>query len=195
LKQGYTAVLPDSGWCEKSARAWNQEEVTMNTGVKVNNRVVDQTELRVHQFFVIIVFLTAFVLDQSELVALQSVIFALTFLNPKFSPYIALYHHVLQPIGLIRPDLRMDNMEAHRFATMIGLLVSSSATYLLATGYTSLGWGLVWLIIVLAGIAFSGWCAGCFTYYMLNRLGLKGFFKSAPICGTFPGSRPPKSNI
>jgi hypothetical protein len=166
----------------------------MNTGVKINNQVVDQTELRVNQFFTIIMFLTAFVLDRWELVALQSVIFGLAFLNLRFSPYVALYHYVLQPTGLVRPDLRLDNMAAHRFATMIGILVSSSAAYLLAAGYASIGWSLVWLIIILAGIAFSGWCAGCFTYYMLNRLGLKGFFKNAPICGVFPGSRPPKSN-
>ena len=166
----------------------------MNAGMKVNDRMVDQSEMRVQQFFTIALFLTAFVLDRWELVAAQSVIFGLTFLNLGLSPYIALYRHVLRPAGLIRPDRRLDNPEPHRFATMIGVLVSSSATYLLATGYASIGWGLVWLIVVLAGIAFSGWCAGCFTYYMLNRLGLKGFFKNAPIGGAFPGLRPPKSN-
>jgi len=164
----------------------------MNICLKINDQMVDQTELRVQQFFTIIVLLTAIILGRWELVALQSLIFALTFLNSRFSPYIAFYHYVLRPIGLIRPDLRPDNMAAHRFATMIGLLVSSSAAYLLAAGYASIGWGLVWLIVVLAGIAFSGWCAGCFTYYMINRLGLKGFFNNAPIGGTFPGSRPPK---
>jgi hypothetical protein len=167
----------------------------MNAGVKVNDRTVDQAELKVHQFLGITLLLTAFLLDRWELVALQSVIFGLTFLNPRLSPYIALYHYVLQPAGLIRPDLRLDNMAAHRFANMIGLLVSSSAAYLLAAGYASMGWGLVWLIVVLAGIAFAGWCAGCFTYYMLNRLGVKGFFKNAPIGGAFPGSRPPKPNV
>ncbi len=166
----------------------------MNTCMKINNQMIDQNELRVHQFFTIILFLIAFVLDRWELVALQSVIFVLTFLNPRFSPYIALYHHFLQPIRLIRPDLRPDNMEAHRFAEMIGLLVSSSAAYLLAAGYSSIGWGLVWLIVVLAGIAFFGWCAGCYTYYLLNRLGLKNFFNKSPIGGAFPGSRPPKPN-
>jgi hypothetical protein len=165
----------------------------MNTGVKINVHMVDHAELRVNQFFSIIVLLTAFVLDRWELVALQSVIFGLMFLDPGFSPYIALYRHVLLPTRLIRPDLRLDNMPAHRFATMIGLFVSSSAAYLAAGEHASIGWGLVLLIIVLAGIAFSGWCAGCFMYYLLNRLGLKGFFKHAPIQGAFPGARPPKS--
>ena len=167
----------------------------MNTGVKVNDRVVDQAEMQVQRFFVITLLLTAFLLDRWELVAAQSAIFGLTFLNPGFSPYIALYRHVLRPTGLIRPDRRPDNPEPHRFATLIGLLVSSTAAYLLAAGHASIGWGLVWLIIVLAIIVFSGWCAGCFMYYMINRLGVKGFFKHAPIGGVFPGARPPKSNV
>ena len=167
----------------------------MNTGVKVNDRMVDQSEIQVQRFFTIALFLTAFLLDRWELVAAQSVIFGLTFLNPGFSPYIALYRHILRPAGLIRPDRRLDNPEPHRFATLIGVLVSSTAAYLLAAGHTSIGWGLVWLIVVLAGIAFAGWCAGCFMYYMLNRLGAKGFFKNAPIGGAFPGSRPPKYNV
>ena len=59
----------------------------MNTGVTVNDRIIDQAEMQVQRFFVITLLLTAFVLDRWELVALQSVIFALTFLNPGFSPY------------------------------------------------------------------------------------------------------------
>lgn len=164
----------------------------MNVCMNMNNHVVDQSKLRVQQFFSLIVFLTALVLDRWELVALQSVIYVLTLLNPKLSPYTALYRHVLQPIGLIKPDLRPDNREVHRFATLIGTLVTSAAACLLAGGYTSIGWGLVWLMVVLVGAAFFGWCAGCFTYYMINRLGLKGFFNKEPIGGVFPGARPPK---
>ena len=110
----------------------------MNTGVKVNDRVVDQAEIQVQRFFTIALFLTAFVLDRWELVAAQSVIFGLTFLNPGFSPYIALYRHILRPAGLIRPDRRLDNPEPHRFATMIGLLVSSTAAYLLPVQYPTI---------------------------------------------------------
>ena len=86
----------------------------MNAGVNVNDRTVDQAELKVHQFLGITLLLTAFLLDRWELVALQSVIFGLTFLNPRLSPYIALYHYVLQPAGLIRPDLRLDNISLYR---------------------------------------------------------------------------------
>jgi hypothetical protein len=164
----------------------------MSARVKADDRVVDQAELQVHRIFIIALFLTAYFLDRWELVALQAVVLLITSLNPGYSPYIALYRNVLQPTGLIRPDRRLDNNEAHRFAAVIGALTSSCAVYFLMTGRTSLGWGLVWLIVVLAGVACTGWCAGCFVYYMLNRLGLKGFFKYAAIGGAFPGSRPSK---
>ena len=164
----------------------------MGAHVKADDRMVDQTELQVQRIFIVVFLLTAYFLDWWVLVALQAVILFITFLNPGYSPYIALYRNVLQRTGLIRPDRRLDNSEAHRFAAVIGALVSSCAAYLLSTGRPSLGWGLVWLMIVLVSVACAGWCAGCFVYYILNRLGLKGFFQYTAIGGAFPGYRPSK---
>jgi DMSO reductase anchor subunit len=40
-------------------------------------------------------------------------------------------------------------------------------------GYTVLGWVLAWLVVVLAAVnLFFGFCAGCFAFYQLSRLGL-----------------------
>ncbi len=156
-------------------------------------RTVDQNELRVNSFFVVTVLVTAFVINRWELVAFQAGALFLTTLNLGVGPYVALYRHVLRPIGIIKPDLRIDNPEPHRFAAMVGTIVAATATYLLARGHGVAGWGTVWLLISLASAGFAGWCAGCFTYYMLNRLGLRGLFKYAPITGTFPGVRPPKA--
>lgn len=158
-----------------------------------STRKVDQSELRVHQGLVISVLVAAFIVNRWELVAFQAGVFILTVLNLSLGPYIALYRHVLRPAGIVKPDIRADNPEAHRFALMLGTVVVSSATYLLATGNSVAGWGLVWLLISLASVGFAGWCAGCFTYYMMNRLGLRGVFKYAAIKGTFPGVRPPKA--
>ncbi len=156
-------------------------------------RTVDQNELRVNSFFVVTVLVTAFVTNRWELVAFQAGALFLTTVNLSLGPYVALYRHVLRPIGIIKPDLRIDNPEPHRFAAMFGTIVASTATYLLTKGHSVAGWGTVWLLISLASAGFAGWCAGCFTYYMLNRLGLRGLFKYAPITGTFPGVRPPKA--
>lgn len=155
-------------------------------------QMVDQNELRTHQILVMTVLLIGFITDRWELVAFQAIIFLFTLLLPAISPYVLAYKVVLKPLGLIKPDLRIDVPQAHRFAMSIGFLVTGGASYLIYSGNTILGWSLVWLVLVLGAIAFAGWCAGCFSYYMLNRLGLGGFFKHGSINGNFPGARPGK---
>jgi hypothetical protein len=165
----------------------------MKTTEIPSTRKVDQNELRVNSSLVVTGLVTAFVINRWELVAFQAGVLFLATLHLGLSPYVALYRHVLRPAGIIKPDLRVDNPEPHRFAAMFGTIVASTATYLLITGRSVAGWGTVWLLISLAAAGFAGWCAGCFSYYMMNRLGLRGLFKHAPVTGTFPGARPPKS--
>jgi len=162
----------------------------MKMAEKLNN--VDQSELRVNSALVIIGLVTAFVIKRWELVAFQAGALFLTTLHLSLGPYVALYRHILRPAGIVKPDLRVDKAEPHRFATMFGTIVATTAAYLLATGRNGAGWGLVWLLISLATAGFSGWCAGCFVYYIMNRLGFRKLFKHAPVANTFPGLRPPK---
>ena len=134
----------------------------------------------------------AFVLDRWELVAFQAAALLLTALSLRLGPYVLLYRAVLRPAGLVKADVRVDNLAPHRFAALFGTAVAGSAAYLVASGKGTLGWGLVWLLISLASLNFAGWCAGCFTYYWLHRSGLRSLFPQAPIAGTFPGARPPR---
>lgn len=166
--------------------------MVMKATKKSRPRSVDQNELRVNATLVITVLITAFFMNRWELVAFQAAALFLTALRLNFGPYIVLYRHILRPVGIVKPDIRVDNPEPHRFAAMFGTIVSSTATYFLVTGRNTVGWGLVWLLISLAFIGVVGWCAGCFTYYVMNRLGLRKLFKYEPIKGTFPGARPPK---
>ncbi len=156
-------------------------------------QTVDQSDLRVNASLAVTVLVTAFVINRWELVAFQAAALFLTAVNPGLGPYIAFYRRILRPAGIIKPDIRVDNLGPHRFAALFGTAVASSAAWLLATGRSVAGWSLVWLLIFLAGANVAGWCAGCFSYYMMNRLGLRSLFKYAPIEGTFPGLRPPKA--
>lgn len=153
---------------------------------------VDQNELRVNTALVIIGLATAFVINRWELVAFQAGALFLTALHPSLGPHVAVYRHILRPAGIVTPDLRVDRMEPHRFATTFGMIVTTTAAYLLATGRSVAGWGLVWLLISLATVGFSGWCAGCCIYYTMNRLGFRRLFKHSPLAGTSPGGRPSK---
>ena len=83
-----------------------------------------------------------------------------------------------------------DNPEPHRFAQTFGSIVLLAGVLNLYFGLVGLGWGLVWLVIALAGLnLFGGFCVGCAMYYWLNRLQVPGFVKSPPP-GTTPGMKP-----
>ena len=155
--------------------------------------LVDQNELRSNQVLVSLTLLVAFFMSSWELVAIQAGVFFIATVMPRLHPYRLVYLYLFLPLKLLKPDLRNDHSEAHRFAVLMGFVMTSFSSYLLVNGYSQVGWGLVWFIVVLTAIAVLGWCAGCFTYYMLNRIGLSRFFKHGPIACTIPGARPPKS--
>ncbi len=163
--------------------------------VRLAARPLDQSELRTQQALGPLLLVTAYIVDEWSLVAAQCAILAVTALRYDIGPYVLLYRLVLRPLGIVRPDVREDNLEAHRFAMLLGVVVLAAATYLLATAASATaGWILAWLVAVLGGMAFLGWCAGCFTYYLINRPGVTGFFANARIEGSsFPGARPPRN--
>ena len=74
----------------------------------------------------------------------------------------------------MRPRIVEDDPAPHRFAQGVGaafLIASSLILYL--TSATALGWGLDLIVFVLAGINLTvGFCAGCFVYYQLGRIGV-----------------------
>lgn len=165
----------------------------MDRNADASSRWLDQSEIRTQQALGPLVLVGAYVIDDWRLVALQSGFLLLTALHDALGPYALLYRWVLRPLGLVEPDLRVDNPEPHRFAAAFGFSVLAVAAFLLAKGHATAGWMLALTVAILGGIAFFGWCAGCFTYYVLHRLGARGFFGRAPIGAAFPGIRPPRS--
>ncbi|MGZ3601833.1 MAG: DUF4395 domain-containing protein, partial [Ktedonobacterales bacterium] len=99
---------------------------------------------------------------------------AISALVPSVSPFRLLYRRVVVPLGLLKPRIVEDDPAPHRFAQGVGAVFLIAATaVLLLTGATAVGWGLDLIVFVLAGINLMvGFCAGCFVYYQLGRLGL-----------------------
>ncbi len=150
---------------------------------------IDLNALRVNQAAIITLLILAFVLGMTGLVLCTCLVMAIgTLLGvPGFKP---LYKYILQPANIVKPDIERDNPEPHRFAQGFGAVVLLLAFLALASGSMVLGWALTWLVVALAAInLFAGFCAGCFVYYWLNRLGVPGFVK-APPANTLPGMRP-----
>lgn len=143
------------------------------------DRKVDQSALRANQAFIIGLLLLAFVLDSVWLAAFVGVVMLLGTAVPGLSLFKRLYQHVLKPAGLVKPQVITDNPEPHRFAQGFGGVVVALAVIALLAGQPVVGWALVGLVIVLAALnLFVGFCAGCFVYYQLNRLGVPGFARS-----------------
>lgn len=152
---------------------------------------VDHAAIRTGQLMVIVILLVAYIINSREMVSAIMLAFLLTTISTSIGPFALLYQFVLRPLNIVKPDIRLDNPEPHRFGQAVGIVVAALATYLLYTGNNEFGWGIVWLLIILTTISFAGWCAGCFTYYMINRLGVGGFFKNKPTDDSvFLGSRP-----
>jgi Domain of unknown function (DUF4395) len=156
---------------------------------KFNLQHVDHAALRTNQAMIIGLSTAAFILDAAWLVALVGLIMALGTARKK-PGFGFFYSAVLKPRGWVKPDILNDNPEPHRFAQGFGAAVLIAGAVSLYAGVSSLGWALVWLVILLAALnLFAGFCVGCALYYWLHRLHMPGFAKSPPP-GTFPGARP-----
>ena len=146
------------------------------SGPIVNNRVVDQTALKVNQVSIIGLLLLAFLFDLPWLMALVAAVMVVGTMSPRLSLFKQLYGRVLKPAGLLRPRPQPDNPEPHRFAQGFGGTVVTAGTLALFAGVPPLGWALAWLVIGLAALnLLLGFCAGCFVYYQLSRRGVPGF--------------------
>ncbi len=117
----------------------------------------------------------AFAFQQPVIVLILAIIMTLAALFPTtVSPYRLLYRAIVLPLGLWKPRVVEDDPAPHRFAQGVGAVFLIAATLVLyLTNAYAVGWTLDIIVFVLAGINLTvGFCAGCFVYYHLGRLGI-----------------------
>ncbi len=142
----------------------------------VGMRRVDHSAIRVNQAFIIALLVLAFVFNSIALAGFVALVMLVGTAVPELALFQQVYRRALKPAGIVRPDVVPDNPEPHRFAQGFGGTVVALGVLALAMGAAGLGWALVWLVGFLAAAnLFLGFCAGCFVYYQLNRLGVPGF--------------------
>lgn len=130
----------------------------------------DENALRVNQATLIVLLVAGFVLNEPFLVLFVALALALGTLLavPGFKP---VYRYILKPMNIVKPRIVNDNPKPHRFAQGVGAACTLAGALFLLFGNAYLGWGLIWVVIALAGLnLFTGFCAGCFLYYWINRL-------------------------
>jgi len=88
--------------------------------------------------------------------------------------YRLIYRYILVPLHILRPHIVEDDPAPHRFAQGVATVFLLVSTLVLCLSHaTVLGWTLDLIVFVLSGInLFVGFCAGCFVYYHLGRLGI-----------------------
>ena len=135
---------------------------------------VDTHLAKFSQASVVVLTALAFILNQPIIVAITAVILALSALAPAVSPFRLLYTGVIIPLHIWKPRVVEDDPAPHRFAQGVGATFLIAATLVLyLTKATPIGWALDLIVFVLSGINLTvGFCAGCFVYYHLGRLGL-----------------------
>ena len=116
----------------------------------------------------------AFIFSQPVIVLIAAVVMTLAALTPDVSPYRLLYRGIVLPLGLWKPRVVEDDPAPHRFAQGVGAVFLIAATLVLfLTQAYAVGWTLDLIVFVLAAINLTvGFCAGCFVYYHLGRLGI-----------------------
>ena len=139
-------------------------------------RKVDHSALKVNQAFIIAFLVLGFVLNSVWPVVFVAGVMLLGTAVPALSLFKGIYTRGLRPAGIVKPHVIADNPEPHRFAQGFGGVVLLGAIAALLAGAATPGWALVGLVVVLAALnLFLGFCAGCFVYYQLSKLGVPGF--------------------
>jgi len=116
----------------------------------------------------------AYVLHLPVIVLLTTVLLALSALVPAIGPYRLVYRYILVPLHILLPRIVEDDPAPHRFAQGVATVFLLVSTLVLFLSHASvLGWTLDLIVFVLSGInLFVGFCAGCFVYYHLGRMGM-----------------------
>jgi hypothetical protein len=139
-----------------------------------SNLRVDAHFAKFSQACIVVLTAVAFILQWPVLTLITMLCLGISAFAPAASPFRLLYRNIVLPLHLLKPHIVEDDPVPHRFAQGIGTLFLIAATVVLFfTHATALGWTLDLIVFVLSGINLTvGFCAGCFVYYHLGRLGI-----------------------
>src|SRR5213078_1882285 len=135
---------------------------------------VDTHLAKFSQACVVVLTAVAFIFNLSIIVPIAAILMLWAALAPTASPFKILYQRVMLPLHLLSPRVIEDDPAPHRFAQGVGAaFLIASSLLLFLTSATVVGWTLDLIVFVLAGINLTvGFCAGCFVYYHLGRIGV-----------------------
>jgi len=139
-------------------------------------QTLDHSALKFNQISIITFTLLGFIFNQPILPAFVAVVLIAGSVNKKIALFKLAYAHIIKPSGFLKPNIIEDSAAPHEFAQLLGGIVLSIGSILLYNNLSLAGWIFAWVVIILAAAnLFFGFCAGCFVYYQLGKLGVPGF--------------------
>lgn len=145
-----------------------------------HSQIIDHNALKFNQLSIVTLTTLGFILNAPVLPAFVSLVLIGGSLTPRLALFKLFYRHAILRLGLMRSHIVEEASAPHEFAQLLGGLVLGSGVAFLFLGSEVTGWALAWIVIflALANLLF-GFCAGCFIYFQLGRLGLPGFTPNA----------------
>ena len=132
----------------------------------------DRTSVRFNQAAIVAFLVVGFLINLPWLVVFVAVVMALGTAYPPAALFQRIYRDILRPAKLLQPDLHDEDAAPHRFAQGMGAGVLILSILAFLAGSAALGWALALLVSALAAVNLVfGFCAGCFVYFQLQRLG------------------------
>lgn len=135
---------------------------------------LDSRLLKFSQGCVVVLSGLAFLFNQPVITLIGAISLVLSALFPGVGPFRLLYRHLVIPLHILKPRMVEEDPQPHRFAQGIGaVFLTAASIFLFLTPLQTVGWTLDLIVFALAAINFTiGFCAGCFVYYHLGRMGL-----------------------
>jgi hypothetical protein len=155
---------------------WSNVKSTRRFIVNTTKQIIDHSVLKFNQISIITLTLLSFILNQPFLSAFVAVVLIAGSFNSNFALFKLTYTHIVKPLKLLTVNPVEDIPAPHEFAQLLGGIVLGIGSLFLYSGLFFLGWIFAWIVIALASAnLFFGFCAGCFVYYQLRKLGVPGF--------------------
>lgn len=146
---------------------------------KVQSTLVDQHQIKFNMAMTASLLAIGFLLDSWIPVAIAIVCQFSGAAGLSFAPYRVLYTRLVVPGRLVKPNKIPDHHTPHRFGALVGGVFDLIGLILLLAGATFAGWIFIAIVFVLSNLnLWLSFCAGCFMYYMFNKLGVPGFIYS-----------------
>ena len=155
---------------------WEEFELMANVSTQ-NTQFMPRVDTQLGKFSqgcTVVLTALAFLFNQPIIVLIAALLMLWSAVLPEIGPYKLFYRSVILPLHILRPRIVEDDPAPHRFAQSVGAaFLIASCIVLFLTKATTVGWILDLIVFVLAALnLFVGFCAGCFVYYHLGRLGV-----------------------